>query len=125
MEILKQLEALIQTKISVYKTLFSLFRLEAQLASLSIFPLLLTILMLLIVLFTVWLSITILIGYVLILIFNRPILSISLVVLLNIGVFLTLIRYLSYNLKNMSFQKTRKHFFNNKSTPNKLEKRSK
>ncbi|QMT59795.1 hypothetical protein [Legionella sp. PC997] len=122
MEFLKQLKELINAKISVYKTAYSLLSLEAQLARLSIVPLLLTIFMLFIVLITVWLSITILIGYSFFLIFNRPILAFFLIIFLNIGLILGLIRYLSFNIKNMSFEKTRAYFFQNKSMQEELEK---
>ncbi|WP_454785048.1 hypothetical protein [Legionella sp. WA2024007413] len=122
MEFLKQLKELINAKISVYKTAYSLLSLEAQLARLSIVPLLLTIFMLFIVLITVWLSITVLIGYSFFLFFNRPILAFFLIIFLNIGLLLGLIRYLSFNIKNMSFEKTRAYFFQNKSMQEELEK---
>ncbi|WP_454780720.1 hypothetical protein [Legionella sp. WA2022007384] len=122
MEFLQQLKKLILAKISVYKTAYSLVCLEAQLAKLSIVPLLLTIFMLFIVLMTVWLSITTLIGYSLFLISNRPVLALLLIIFLNIGLLLVLIRYLSFNLKNMSFEKTRTYFFQNKSILNKIGK---
>ncbi|KTD74207.1 hypothetical protein Ltuc_2054 [Legionella tucsonensis] len=129
MEALKQLEALIAAKISVIKTVCSLIRLEARLAGLSVFPLLLNICLLLVVLFTVWLSVMFLIGYFAYLasgyfvhlVPNRLLLSILFVLLLNVGFLLGLLKYLSFNIKSMSFQKTREFFSQESVEHEKLE----
>lgn len=63
MEVFKQLEALIAAKISVIRTALCIFRLEARLAGLSVFPLLLNICMLLVIFITVWLTAMFLLGY--------------------------------------------------------------
>lgn len=114
MEALKQLESLIYEKISVFKTVLTLIRLEAKLAGLSVFPLLLNVCMLFIVLLTVWFSGMFFLGYCISLVSNRLFLAIFSVLLLNIGLLIGLLKYLSFNLKNMSFQKTREYFSKNK-----------
>ncbi|MBI2785313.1 MAG: hypothetical protein HYX60_02980 [Legionella longbeachae] len=118
MEAFKQLESLVTAKIDVVKSICSIIKLEAKLAGLSIFPLLLNICMLLVVLISVWLTTTLLLGYLIFLTSNHLLLSIGFVLLLNIGLLFALLKYLSFNLKSMSFQKTREFFSQNKSDEN-------
>lgn len=115
MEALKQLEALVSAKIAIVKTLCSLVSLETRLAGLSVFPLLLNLSMLFVVFSTVWLSAMFLMGYLILWASDCILLSLGLVLLLNLGLFWGLLKYLSFNLKNMSFQKTRDYFSQNKS----------
>lgn len=115
MEALKHLEALISEKLSVIKTVFSIFLLEARLAGLSVSPLLINICFLLVILVTLWLSAMLLMGYFIFLTSNNFILSIAIVLFFNLVLFLGLLQYLSYNLKNMSFENTRAYFSKNKS----------
>ncbi|CAM3064772.1 Uncharacterised protein [Legionella steigerwaltii] len=122
MEALKQLEALVAAKISVFKAVWYLIRLEARLAGLSVFPLLLNVCMLFVVLITVWLTAMFLIGYFAFWASHRFLLSISLVLLLNVGCLLGLLKYLSYNLKSMSFPKTREYFSQKSVEHEQLEK---
>ncbi len=130
MEVFKQLEALVAAKISVIKTVYSLIRLEARLAGLSVFPLVLNICMLLVVLITVWLTAMLLAGYFVYLALgywglgasNRFLFSILFVLLCNVGCLLGLVKYLSFNLNNMSFQKTRRYFSRKSVEHEKLEK---
>ncbi|KTC90609.1 Uncharacterised protein [Fluoribacter dumoffii] len=122
MEALKQLEALVAAKISVIKTVWSLIRLEAKLAGLSVFPLILNLCMLFVVLIAVWVNAMLLIGYLVFFLSNHFLLSISLVFLINIGVLLGLVKYLSFNLKSMSFSKTREYFSQKSVEHGKIEK---
>jgi hypothetical protein len=122
MEALKQVEHLVSTKLSVIKAVLSLMQLEARLAGLSVFPLLLNLCMLLIVLMTFWLSICILIGYEFLLAFNSFPLALFLVFTLNLGVLWGLAKYLTFNIKNMSFEKTRSYIFQNKDMDDECEK---
>lgn len=122
MEALKQVEHLVSTKLSVIKAVLSLMQLEARLAGLSVFPLLLNLCMLLIVLMTFWLSICILIGYEFLLASNNFPLALFLVFTLNLGVLWGLAKYLAFNIKNMSFEKTRSHIFQNKDMDDECEK---
>jgi hypothetical protein len=116
MEILKQAETLVSAKLAVIKTLFTMIRLEARLAGLSVFPLLVNICMVFVILMTVWLLTSLLMGYGIFLVAHHNILlSLFLVFLINLGVLLGLIKYLAFNIKNMSFEKTRAYFSQNKS----------
>ncbi|KTD54290.1 hypothetical protein Lsai_3112 [Legionella sainthelensi] len=122
MEVFKQLEALIAAKISVIRTALCIFRLEARLAGLSVFPLLLNICMLLVICITVWLTAMFLLGYFVALSSKSLILALFLILLLNIGLLLGLTKYLSYNLNNMSFPKTREYFSQQSTEHEKLKK---
>ncbi|STY29968.1 Uncharacterised protein [Legionella wadsworthii] len=129
MEALKQLEALITAKISVIKTVCSLIRLEARLAGLSVLPLLVNVCLLFVVLLTISFTVTSLIGclvyimsgYFVVSASNRFLISIVVVLLLNVGFLIGLIKYLSFNIKNMSFQKTRNYFSQTRVQHEKLE----
>ena len=79
MEALKQAESFVSAKLDVIKTMFTIMRLEARLAGLSVFPLLLNICMLLIVLMTCWLVTSLLMGYGILIAFNNFLLSLFLV----------------------------------------------
>lgn len=113
MEAFKQIEALLAAKISIIRTVLSLFRLEARLAGLSVFPLLLSVCMLIVISLTLWLTAMILLGYFVALTCNSLPLALVLILLLHIAVLIGLTKYLSYNLSNMSFQKTRDYFSQN------------
>lgn len=115
MEALKHVETLVSAKLSVIKTVFTLVQLEARLAGLSVFPLLLNLCMLFVVLITFWLLTSLLIGYGILVASNNMLLSLVLVFLLNLGMLLGLAKYLAFNIKNMSFEKTRAYFSQNKS----------
>jgi hypothetical protein len=110
MEALKQVEGLIAAKLSLFKSVLSLIRLEARLAGLSVFPLLLSICMILIVLMTFWLLTSLLIGYGFFYIVNNYLFTLFLLLLLNLVVLLTLAKLLTVHIKNMSFAKTRSYF---------------
>jgi hypothetical protein len=116
MEAIKQFEALIASKISVIKTLYSIICLEARLAGLSLLPLLVTAIILFVVLITAWMIAVFLMGYGIFLVSHHFILSISLVLLIHLVVVLSLVKYLAFNLKSMSFEKTRNYFSDHKST---------
>ncbi|MFT4059456.1 MAG: hypothetical protein QM652_07900 [Legionella sp.] len=110
MEALKQVEGLIAAKLSLFKSVLTLMRLEARLASLSVFPMLLSMCMILIVLMTFWLLISLLIGYGIYFISNNYLLTLFLLFLLNLVVLLALAKFLAVQVKNMSFAKTRSYF---------------
>lgn len=116
MEVLKQAETLVSAKLAALKDLFTMIRLEARLAGLSIFPLLVSVCMLFVVLMTVWLFASLLMGYGIFLLIHKNIfLSLILVFLINLMLFAILLRYLLFNIKNMSFEKTRAYFSQNQS----------
>jgi len=112
MKLLDDLDGLVSNEVEVIKTIFSIFKLEARLAGLSVMPLLLNILLLFIGLFSFLGTTMVLVGYTINYFLNSPIISISLVLLLNILLMGALVWYLMFNLKKMSFEKTRKFFSN-------------
>lgn len=106
-KLIEHIEGLVSSKLSLLQTLFSLFKLEAKLAGMTVYPLLLNLCLLFIVLITAWLSGMVLIGYVSVFFLGTTILGISFVLLLNLCIFWLLLVYFRYNLNNMSFEKTR------------------
>jgi len=113
MKPLDELENFASSKWGVATSLFSLIKLEARLAGLSIVPLLLNLFMLFIVLITVWLAAMVLLGYGVMQFSNNGFIAISSILLINIVVFALLIKFVLSNLKNMSFEKTRNYFSRN------------
>lgn len=103
----EQIEGLINSKISVFKTLFSIFKLEARLAGLSVYPLLLNVCLLFVILITLWLSIMLVIGCCAMLFLHTILQATFFIILLNLILFFILLKYLTFNLSNMSFEKTR------------------
>lgn len=106
-KIFEEIEGLVSSKISTLKIIFSIFRLEARLAGLSVYPLVLNMCMLFVVLITLWLSTMFLIGYFAVLFFGTLLLAVFLIIFLNLGFLFGLLKYLTFNLNNMSFEKTR------------------
>jgi len=109
MKLLNEIEGLVSSQINVIKAILSIMRLEARLASLSIIPVLVSILMILIVVVTTWESAMVLFGYLIFLALNSPVLAILLTLLFNVACLVGLGVYLLANLKHMSFEKTRKY----------------
>ena len=112
MKIFEQVEGLASNYCSIIKTVVSIVTLETRLAGLSVYPLLLNICMLLIILMTVWASGMLILGYYLNLAFKSPIIALAFVLFTNLGLFFLLLNYLKFNLKSMSFEKTRDYFSN-------------
>ncbi len=115
MEAFKQVEHFVSARLAVIKTLFTLVQLEARLAALSVFPLLVNLCLLFIVLITLWLSTFVLVGYGTFLATHNIPLSLVVPFLINLLFLLGLTKYLLFNLKSMSFEKTRLYFSQNKS----------
>lgn len=110
MNIIKETEQFISNKVEGIKALFSLITLEAQLAGLSIYPVLITLCLLFAIAITTWWALVVFIGYVFIITLHSVLWAILFVLFLNIGLISALLAYLSFNLKNMSFPKTREYF---------------
>jgi hypothetical protein len=113
MGIFDALEGLVSGKINILKTVMVIMKLEARLAGLSIFPLLMNLCMLFGVLITVWLSTMVLMGYFLMLALNNMMYTLLIIWIINLCLLIGLIKYLRFNLKNMSFEKTRDFFSKN------------
>lgn len=125
MRVLEEIEGLVSSKLKLIKTIVSLIKLESRLAGLSIYPLILNICMLFVILITVWLSSMCLMGYLILLVSDNPLLPVFFVLLLNLMILLGLLKYLSFNLKSMSFERTRAYFSEKESADHdKLEKTS-
>lgn len=125
MKIIEELEGFVSNKIGIVSTLMSLFKLEARLAGLSVYPLLINLCMLLITLLTAWISAMLLIGYLFYLYLGTLLFSVIFVFLVNFILIACLLKYLTYNLKSMSFMKTRKYFSQSESTSyDKLEEKT-
>jgi len=108
MKTVKQLEGYIVGELATLKLIMSIMKLEARLAGLSIVPLLLNLCLLFIVLITLWLLGMVVLVYFLSLFFQSALPAIFLVLLLNGLFFIVLIAYLLFNVRKMSFEKTRK-----------------
>jgi hypothetical protein len=109
MDLLREIEGLVLSKLRLIDSSISLIKLESKLAGLSIFPLLVNIVLLLVITLTTSITFMLLIGYFALLIFNNILIAILSILVLNGLLCLCLIKYLSFNLKSMSFEKTRKH----------------
>ena len=123
MAFFEHLEGLVSSKLGILHTAIAMVKLEARLAGLSIFPLLLNVCFLFVVLITLWFTAMLLLGYFAIVAFGNNLLGVLLVFLFNLAVFFVLLNYLSFNLRKMSFEKTRKYFSTQAETQNEsLEK---
>jgi hypothetical protein len=122
-KIIEEIEGFVSSKISIIKTAYSIFKLEAKLAGLSVFPLLMNLCMLFVALITVWISFMVLLGYFAALFFGTILFALGFILCLNLVLLCILLKYLTINLKNMSFEKTRAWFASNESTDNELFKK--
>ena len=125
MAIFEHIEGLVASKWGILQSAIALIKLEARLAGLSVYPLLLNICLIFIVVTTLWLSAMLLLGCFFAATFDNYVISISLIIVLNLSLFFLLLRYLSFNLKKMSFEKTREYFGTHEEKPHEpLEKAS-
>ncbi|MCR9191216.1 MAG: hypothetical protein NXI01_00960 [Gammaproteobacteria bacterium] len=84
-------------------------KLETKLAGLSIYPLLLNLCFLFVIMITTWLSTMLFLGHGMVLWTHNIVASIGCMLILNLFLMFGMLKYLAYNLKNMSFEKTRAH----------------
>lgn len=110
MKLIEDLEGFISSQFNSMKALGALIKLEAKLAGLTVFPLLLNLCMLFVILITTWLSLMVLLGFFLYITLHSSWISLLSVTLLNLVFFIGLLKYLSFNLKAMSFERTRRYF---------------
>ncbi|ASQ45331.1 hypothetical protein [Legionella clemsonensis] len=103
---IEHLEGVIASKMATAKGMYTLFKLEAQLAGLNIVPLLVSIGALIALCFSGWLTLMVLISYLLMLLIG-PLLAIITVLILNIIALFIAIRSLASCIRQMSFEKTR------------------
>lgn len=116
MQALDELIGLVSSRFEVFRNFITLFKLETRLAGLSVVPFLLNLGLLIAVALTLWLITMGLAGYVINMLTGSMLLAIGSVLVLNLIVFLILIKYALFNLKKMSFEKTRKFLVKKKDT---------
>lgn len=116
MKFLEEIEGVVLGHVHVIKTVFSLVKLEARLAGLSVFPLLLNVCFLFVVLLSLWFLGMALLVYAFMDVFGSILLALAAVLLLNVLLLVLLLIYLLFNLKKMSFEKTRDYFFNKRTS---------
>ena len=107
MKLFEEIEGLVSNKIGIMKTMISIVKLETRLAGLSVYPLILNICAVLIVSMGIWLTSMVLIGHSISVWSGNISLGITAVLSLNILMLLGLLKYMSFNIKNMGFEKTR------------------
>lgn len=123
MKLLNELDAYISSQFNAAKALLTLFKLEAKLAGRSIVPLLITLCLFSVISISFWLSLMIFAGYLIFLYLANVWISLALICLFNLIILVLLINYLSFNLRMMSFERTRHYFNAEESTDHeKLEK---
>jgi len=115
MKIIEELDGYFSSQLSSVKALFSLIKLEAKLAGLTVFPLLLNFSMLFVVLISFWFSLMALLVYLIFDQFHNLWIALGSVSLFNLIILFGLFKYLAFNFKAMSFQKTRLYFNSNES----------
>lgn len=107
MELFNHLEGFIIGNMKVAKTFFSLVKLEARLAGLSIFPLLLNVCFLFVILLTLWMATMVLLGLIAFVFLENSILATVIVLIANLIFVFIVIKAVQKNLRYMSFEKTR------------------
>ena len=121
MRLWKEIDGLVSSNLGLIKASIAIIKLEARLATVSVYPLLLNVLMLFLVLTTIWLSAMLILGYVTTLASASVILGLSTILLLNVGLYFGLMKYLEFNLRKMSFEKTRELILTSKKQLNRSE----
>lgn len=116
MKLLNELDAYISSQFNAVKALLTLFKLEAKLAGRSIVPLLINLCFLTIISISFWLSLMIFSGYLIFLYLANLWITLALICVFNLVLLVLLISYLSFNLKMMSFKRTRHYFHSQEST---------
>ncbi len=112
MSVFVEVESLVVAQIEVIKTAVAILKLETRLASLSVYPLLLALCLLLVGLMGMWAATMLALGYMLAWIVPNTLLCILAMLMFNSLIVVAVLRYMLFNLKNMSFEKTRQYIAN-------------
>lgn len=112
MSLFEDIEGFVSGKLAIIQTVFSIIKLETRLAGLSVFPLLINICLLLIVLSTAWITLMCLLGYGLFILLSSTFSAFFGVFLVHLLLLFGLFRYLIFNIRNLSFEKTRAYLAN-------------
>lgn len=107
MEFINHLEGLISDKLTIVKDLWTLFKLEARLAGLTIFPLLIVLGMLISMIFTLVITSMLLIGLLITKYTGEPLFAVGYILVANLFILLYLLLNLKKRLRQMSFAKIR------------------
>lgn len=110
MSIIEDVEGLVSHKLAALAALWALMKKEAQLAGLSLAPLMLSLFGLVLMIMTGWSLTLVLIGYCIALVAKSAFIAILLVFVLNLGMFFVFMKYLILNIRNITFEKTRAYF---------------
>ena len=111
MNFIEQLEGLVSSRIAVAKGIWTLLKLEAKLARLNVVPLLIAFGAMAALLITTWLTLMLLIGY-LVTVVTGGYLAVGIIVvlLINIGFVGYTLKWISACIQRMSFERTRSCF---------------
>lgn len=107
MKFIENLDGLLSAKLNLVKDLFSLVRLEANLAGLSLYPLLINLVLCLVFTLSTWLTLSLLIGYLIVFWGGNLLIAILAVLFLNGCVVAFTLRGIAKAIYQMSFAKTR------------------
>ena len=107
MNILDELIGLVSAKFSIFKAVINMIKLETRLAGLSVFPLFVSLIVLLTLILTLWLTAMGLAVFTIMLWYPNIFIALSSVILLNFIVMGGVAKYMLNTLKNMSFANTR------------------
>lgn len=110
MSLFEDIEGFVSGQLSTIKSLIALIVLETKLAKLSILPLLISLGVILVILLTLWTTSMLLMGSFIFNITQSISQAIASIFALNLILLWVLLKYLAFNLKNMSFVKTRSFF---------------
>lgn len=115
MKFIDNLEGLVTTRLAIAKEIWTLFKLEAKLARLSLYALLINVCAMIGLFITVCLSAMVLVGYLVTLATGGSILAgIIVVLLINVCLLLYILQHVPTNLQQLSFEKTRASLTYNK-----------
>ena len=105
MRLFEEVEGLVFAKLKTIQATIKLVKLEAKLARLSIYPLLLNVVLLGLTSITIWLLCMLLIGYGATFLFQSIAAGLGLLLVINLGFLFGLFHYLKFNLRksNPSF----------------------
>jgi len=107
MKFFEHFKGLISSKTDYAKGIYALFKLEAKLAELNFLPFLFGLIVLLALTITIWLTLMVLIGYVIIHLTKQPLTAMITILLLNLALTFYFINDVKQRLKQMSFARTR------------------
>lgn len=111
---IEALEGFITSQVSVLKSLVTLAKLEASLARISIYPFMLTLCAIIAVTLTAWITTMAFLGYLIAWKFKSVLIGMCVIWCINLMMLCLLLKYAKFNLRNMSFIKTRTHLNENK-----------